>query len=322
MKKFSAKLFTFIFILVSIDVSMFFFNKILSKQIILINSEINTKLKETIRTVKTPEIIISGNSYAERGLMPNIISDITGLNTINIAIGAGSISLAPGIYKKTNELPTIKPYINVISIAPMSLSDNINDDNVIHIDEYIKYNFFDRFYLFKNHLYMLVEIQLRVFKEFFRYLFSINNKYHNYNAFGFLGVNQIMDINDRNDFILELVSKNLNIGTKMNVRMKMIKESLKTISEGKNKTLIYISPTSPSYRQLIKDSNYEKLINFYKDSIISEVEKYPNIHFVDFSSSDNLNNDSLFYDPTHLNLMGAKIFSKDFSYFLLQNFIN
>ena len=108
----------------------------------------------------------------------------------------------------------------------------------------------------------------------------------------------------------------------MNVRLKMVKKSLKTISGGENKTLIYISPTSPSYRQLIKDSNYEKLINSYRNIIKSEVDKYPNIHFADFSSSDNLNNDSLFYDPTHLNLMGAKIFSKDFSYFLLQNFIN
>ena len=72
------------------------------------------------------------------------------------------------------------PYINVISIAPMSLSDNINNNNVILVNKYIKYNLLDRFYLYKNHLYMLVEIQLRVFKEFIRYLFSIDNKYHNY----------------------------------------------------------------------------------------------------------------------------------------------
>ena len=111
-------------------------------------------------------------------------------------------------------------------------------------------------------------------------------------------------------------------------RYKLFEQSLIELNNLRNgKIIIYQPPVSPSFKNYIKKNNeiahYIELD--YSNKIKNIINKYNlnNLVFFDFYNNPISDlNDIHFYDIQHLNISGAKIFTKFISKVILDKFIN
>ena len=315
------KLFFKVALLVIPTLLFLYFLPILYYQNKGINKAILSKFSALYPLVKNKRcIVIAGDSRAERQLIPDLIEQKTGVKTVNIAVSSGDlISFLPYLHYFNPDSTTI-----VFSASSWQTNDGGITPGYFSLDTYIQLNFFQRLSIFKFNLkdYIEMEDQLlrNTFKDIFRDL-SNNKKRYTYDPNvihnkGFLAVNKYLP----NQQILTKQSKNHT--HKKNVhpwyqeldangyRNQLFQKALATLGNSNFKVILYQPPVTKSFYISNKSNSIGAFESNYGFKLELVSKRYKNIHFINFYDHPlYFLNDSCFYDPQHLNYIGAKKFT-------------
>jgi hypothetical protein len=279
----------------------------------ILNAELESKISILkIDTAKT-NIIIAGDSRAERQLIPEIIKNITGINAINIATSSCDlVTLVSAIKKKYQYCSKI---IFVISASSWQVNDGAIDPGYLSLQCFHKLNIREKFVMYRNSLPEMKLLQARLLYDFIKKVLHIGNKL-DYDVkviseLGFYGVEGKFKVQTKNILEKTFVShpwykNNNNNGVRWTIFLK----SLREIGNMNSFFIIYQPPISAYWRINTAKSFIDIAESEYSKKLAIEIQDSKNIEFYDFYSNEiSTLNDSMYYDYQHLNRQGAEVFS-------------
>jgi hypothetical protein len=260
------------------------------------------------------EIIIAGDSRAERALIPGIFEGRTGMQTANIAKGVCDLITLYKAFKKYDLLESDQ--LIVISASIWQANDGAIDKGYISINELMEIPIWGQMRMLRSEYFASLENRLKLFWE------EITGKRKHYTfkkddirmrTKGFLGIDSVLNpesvtnVSIHPDSTEHFFYKRLNIN---GYRKRVVQKALRLLSGAKTKFLIYQPPASPLWYQHTSDTFIDRAERDYSAFLKNEIAKHDNIEFIDFygveySQLDN----SKFYDLQHVNIDGAEIFT-------------
>ncbi|MEO7177108.1 MAG: hypothetical protein ABIV51_14350 [Saprospiraceae bacterium] len=284
----------------------------------VLNYEIlNSELEEKIISLKIDtsrlNIIIAGDSRAERQLMPAIFNTNTGLSTINIATtGCDLVTVVSAIKKKYADSAKL---CFIISASSWQVNDGAIDHGYLSLNCFQKLSKIGKFILYKKYLSELLGMQVQLFKEFVHSVVGNRNclriDSNAYPELGFIGIEGRFKVQDKSSLNTLLSNhswykNNSNSG----FRWAIFQNSLKELEKINAPCIIYQPPVSSYWKSNTENSFIDIAEMDYSRKVTMEIQKYKNIVFFDFYSNDIRElDDSMYYDYQHLNRQGAEIFS-------------
>jgi hypothetical protein len=273
------------------------------------NPAIDNKIRILTKHVN-PDIIIAGDSRAERQVIPKLINSRFNMKSINIATSNGDITTTYYALKKHDLLD--KPITVIISASFYQINDSAIDRGYISMAEVINMSVLDKYMIFKAHPSELYSLYASGFMSMLqkKAINSLTEK-SLLNDLGFLAVtgNLKLPINYSVDPMTTSHAwyKNMSI---RGVRWRIYRETLKMMGSSKCNFIIYQPPVSDAFRSKVRNSEIEKYEKEYSRMIIDEVGKYNNIKVLDyFSQNPPVLSNVDYYDPQHLNKTGAEKFT-------------
>jgi hypothetical protein len=316
MKYFLKQLFYFIIIHLIILSGIFFIPDLAAENEIL-DDTVERKIAELVIDTNKINIIIAGDSRAERQLIPKIIKEITGFNTINIAANSTDLVTTATAIKKS--YPSCSKIIFIISASSWQINDGAIDRGYLSLKCFQKMTFLNKLILFKNNLTGMSKLQIDLIQSFKYFFLHILNKktFINYDAniikeLGYRGINGQLNV--------DLTVKELMVKYKLHpwyknlsnngIRWLIFKKALNEIGNMNTHFIIYQPPISPYWKTNTAKSFIDIAEKEYSNKMSKEIQKYNNLIFFDFYNNDiaELSN-NMYYDVQHLNRQGAEIFS-------------
>jgi len=275
----------------------------------ILNISLETKIKKLEVDTSKINIIIAGDSRAERQLIPEIINQYTYFSTINIA--TSSCDLITVTTAIENKYSTKSNIIYVISASSWQINDGAIDPGYLSENCFNNLTMTEKFKIYHQNLSEAKRLQLQLIKT------STKKKKLSYNSdiineLGFHGIEKTLNCEFADNYFNETnIShpwyKNLNND---GVRWLLFQKALKKLGKINSTFIIYNPPVSDCWRSYTKNTVIDIAEKQYSQKLEIEIEKYTNIVFYDFYNNKiNELNDSLYYDGQHLNKEGAKIFS-------------
>lgn len=261
-------------------------------------------------------IIIAGDSRAEQQLIPEIIKQKTGFNTINIAIGAGDLittSYALDSYNSTKN-------IFIISASSFQINDGAIE-GYISLKSFQLLTFSETYNLFSKNRDEYFSLQKDLWKNIIKQNLGIRSTSYDDEViknFGFLGFKDTLFIDNKK--IKRKINshpwyKNINND---GARWRIFKDALNKLGKTNNLIIIYQPPVSPIFKKTITNS-IDTAEKQYSKKLELLCNQYENIKFYDFYNHEiELLDDSMYSEPQHLNVNGAKIFSTIISEIVLE----
>ncbi|MFC1549769.1 hypothetical protein ACFL46_00565 [Candidatus Neomarinimicrobiota bacterium] len=281
---------------------------------VIFDNELDMKFRTFMPDPSAVNIVIAGDSRAERALIPKIFEDRTGLETTNIAKGVCDLMTLYKAFEKYDLAQSEQLF--VVSASIWQANDGAVDKGYISINELMEIPVWGQILMLHGEYFASVENRLKLFWE------EITGKRKHYNfkqddirlrTQGFLGVDSILNpetitnVSLNPDSTQHYFYKRLNIN---GYRKQVIQKALKLLSKTKSKFLIYQPPASPLWHYHTKDSFIDKAEREYSTFLENEIDAYENIQFIDFYEYQNPKlDDSKFYDLQHVNITGAEIFT-------------
>ncbi len=311
MKKFLKQLLYFTIPIVFLFIFILIPYPILDNEVL--NSELERKITDLKIDTSKVNIVVAGDSRAERQLIPEVISKNTGFKVINI--GASSCDLATvvaAIKKYYNNNPKI---FFVISASSWQINDGANDPGYLSLKCFQKFKTTEKLILYRNELPEMGRMQTRLFEQFTKKVFNkkdvMSDKLKTNKELGFYGIEGLFKVKSKNllreEFAYHPWYKNVsNNGSRWNI----FQESLAEIKKMNSFFLIYQPPISQYWRTSTANSFIDKAEVEYSRKLSNEVQGSKNIEFLDFYNNEIAElNDSMYYDYQHLNRKGAETFS-------------
>jgi hypothetical protein len=260
------------------------------------------------------EVIIAGDSRAERSLIPEAFVNRLGLNTVNIAKGVGNLISLYKTFHKDGLL--IDSHIVIISTSIWQVNDGAVSYGYISQNELIEMPIWGQIKLLKLQYprYIFERMRLIWYEMIGRYS---DRGYHvddsRIETQGFLEIDEVLDIEKLSEISLDPDSTKHPFYTNFNMygyRNKVFQKALKLFNESGSTIVIYQSPVSPAWRTYTEGSFISKHQDNFSEFLRQTISKYENIHYLDLynNQSTHLLNDH-FYDIQHLNVDGASIFT-------------
>ncbi len=281
----------------------------------IMDADLEAKINTFLPGENEVELIIAGDSRAERQLIPSLFEAELGIETVNIAKDVGDVLSLVYADKKYTFADSSKVFV-------MCLSSLLTNDGA-----------------YKNWFMSQASIteiglakQLWLFK-----LDYIENWYHRMGLIwndlindktgiklpredirvqngGFLSVDKQLDIvgffnNDLNPKTTEHLwyRKPNNSG----IRRAVFEESVKQFSKTGAKIVLVQSPVAPLWRNFVDDNYMHKLELDHSKLLIELASQYDNVWTIDFyTKQPKIFTNDLFYNATHLNSTGAGIFTE------------
>jgi hypothetical protein len=250
-------------------------------------------------------IIVAGDSRAQRQLIPKVIKSITGINSINIATSSGDL---------VSTVPSLSAYndknIFIISASSWQINDGAIDHGYLSDKCFQQLTLHEKVSIYGNDVKEIIWCYFDLIK-----LILKKDKYH-YNdktikEDGFYGVDDTLKIdpNHFTDFInAHSWYKKINTN---GIREKIFSKSLEKLKERNSLIIIYQPPVSSYFKENIKNTAIDKFEKEYSKKLAKLCSKSDNIVFYDFYNKDiSILDNTMFYDHQHLNRNGAKVFSK------------
>jgi hypothetical protein len=279
----------------------------------ILNSELERKISTLKIDTAKINIIIAGDSRAERQLIPEIIKTNTGFNTINIATSSCDlVTVVSAIKKKYQYCSKI---LFVISASSWQVNDGAIDPGYLSLKCFQKLNTREKIVMFRKSLPEMIKLQLVLFKHVVKKVLhkenDINIDGKKINEFGFLGIDGIFKVEKKNileaGFVKHTWYKNNNNN---GFRWTIFQKSLGEIENMNSFFIIYQPPISSYWRINTAKSFIDIAEIEYSKKLASEIQDSKNIVFFDFYSNEISElNDSMYYDYQHLNRQGAEVFS-------------
>lgn len=255
----------------------------------LLHSDINTN------------IIVNGNSRAWVQYNPKIIKQQTNKTCYNLGLDGNNFFLQKfrfDLYKKHNKFPKVL----IQNVDSFTLAQNDTITNSEQFSAYILYNRNFLPILSKESKYDVFDFYIPLFRylkknnglcdELTKVVLKDNPKKRDN---GFQGQNKPWE--GLNNYKKPTFFKQDNY--LRNEFEKMILDCQKN----KCKVILVYAPEYSASKHLIK--NKKEIINYY-----NQVSKKYNIEFLDYSDGEISTNKLLFYNNSHLNTVGADIFTK------------
>jgi hypothetical protein len=304
----------FIFFIIDTLINIYSFDKGL-------NSLIDAKISKLPIIEGKMNIVIAGDSRAERQLIPEIIEKKTGFNTINIAVSNGEIiSTVTAIKKKYST----SNFIFVISASSWQINDGATSPGYLSEKCFQKATIFEKIKLYKNDVVGFTKIYGRLIGEFTS---SISYPNYNYDEEiiknkGFLGIEGVFEEMETKEEIESYIQRHRHYKNFENngIRWRVFKESIKELDALESTSIIIQPPLSPYGKSFTKNTIIERAEKEYSQKLNNLSFGFEKIIFYDFYSKDELViKDSLYYDYFHLNKQGAILYSQKIGDILLEN---
>jgi hypothetical protein len=271
------------------------------------NFEDRTVLEKQYLLKNDPTIIFAGDSRAERHLVPQIATDILNQpmgKIVNIALaGADPLMLLPIV---RNNPKTFKNALVIISMSANQFNDGALKRGYFSKSMISKLSYSQQFEaFFPSHIktlqdyYKTAIIQLFTSPQPPKRLFE--------SSYGFMAVDGKLDSESLNLYRLKKNPwyKNFKIS---NTKKQLISSALQQINMQCGSLFVISAPFPPSYLKIIKGEDLDQFeIDFQQQ--LKETCNHLDILYHSFQNIEGLH-DHHFYDSSHLNVEGAKIFTK------------
>ena len=275
------------------------------------------------KKIKPLDILIAGDSRAERQIIPQELKKDTLKNILNIGISSGDIVRLRDfiVNRKASKLLYNDETILIVSVSPWQINDNYQKWGYLSNSTFKFLSFTEKFKLLKNKNEYFKYV-LATHKKNFKEILNLLDYKSNIDSLGYLGVEgdiTKLNKNDINNMIIKLKNEYLNYENN-GFRWREFKKSLDFLSTKFNKVILIINPVTDKWRRSIENTFVEKYnlefinkLNTYKIS-----KGFNNLIIWNFYNDEKLEiEDNYFYDTHHLNNLGAKKFSS-----ILQNKIS
>ena len=256
-----------------------------------------------------PTIVFGGDSRAERQLNPIEAKKIlkTDNDIINIATSAGDSLMTEYLIDKYPN--KFKDAILILSVSANQINDNAISLGAFSYSMISKLSYIDQLKIFiPKKPITLIKYYLHNIKIILKILISwnhINNKFED--TLGFHGVTGILK-SDKINIELELTNPLYLNYSDAGIKYILLDNSLQRIKKKVKKLYVYTAPFSPKYIEIIKPSIlYKYEISFKK--LIKKICVDNDISYKNYLVLEELK-DQHFYDTSHLNKEGSKIFTK------------
>jgi hypothetical protein len=263
------------------------------------------------------EIIICGASRGYDAFNPEIISQITQKTCYNISLTGSRLGLQLPVLKAYLE-QNKKPEAIILEVGMYSLdfdsriyapykylpylSNKTIYSGLLEVDKYFA---FQKFLPFASFYYLNTEFQKRFIKELtYKYVYK---KDYLLNGFNPMSTNPSFT----QDYITEF-EKNNRLKYSIDKKAKEYLVKIIDLCKLKNISLIFVN--TPEFYKVLPLYDNRNNIN----GTIKKICEMENIRYIDYSESELTFEKNYFYDFTHLNSEGAKIFSEDFAYDLVK----
>ncbi len=258
----------------------------------------------------SPEIIIAGDSRAERQVIPEIINSRFNRKAINIATSSGDITTTYYALEKYNLLD--KPITIIISASIFQINDNALDNGYISKAEVTSMSVFEKYKLYKNNPSEVYSIYITCIKSMIReYTSKSLHKNSPVKDLGYFPVVGNLELPIK--YSIEPMTTTHPWYKKIfihGVRWRIYRETFKMMGASKCNIIIYQPPISDAFRSRVINSEIERNEKEYSRMMIAEAGKYNNIKVIDyFSNNPPVLSNVDYCDPQHLNKTGAEKFT-------------
>lgn len=322
MKKFSLRSLQFLAYPVLIFLGLNFCINIVAEERPL-NKMMSTKISKLPVKQGKLNIVIAGDSRAERQLIPKVIQEETGIPAINIAISNGELVTSLNAIK---EHYNDKNFIYVLSISSFQINDGATSPGYLSEKAFQKASLYEKWYLYKNNGVGFIKIYGKLLDQIYHEIFN-KVSYYDKNSLanqGFLGIDGYFKPFVSQKEITNYIHKHRHYEnlSNNNIRWRIFKESVEKLSHLKGKTLLINPPLSAYGKEITENTVIEKAEVEYAKKVKKLSKEYENIEFLDLYNEDKMAlDDSLYYDFYHLNKKGAKIYSKNIARIIKQKVV-
>lgn len=274
-------------------------------------------LKLNIDKKKLPlDILIAGDSRAERQIIPDLLKNESHENILNLGISSGDVNRLRDFIVNRDEAKSLfdKKTILVLSASNWQINDNYQTWGYLSYSTFKYLDFFEKFEILKDK------------KDYLRYVLAIHkhnlrnifNKWSYDSEIDSLGYFPIYgDISLINKQDLDKTIQNqiylLNDINDNGLRWKEFKKSVEFFSKIFDKVIIINNPVTDIWKNYIDNTH----IDDFNKNFVKRTENFirnknlSNTLIWDFYQENDIElNDNNFYDTHHLNKSGSIIFSK------------
>jgi hypothetical protein len=298
MKHFLKYIFSFLFLFSSI--AIIFLG-------ILLEFKYDTKITVINRSsIDSAQILILGDSRADRQLNPSIIHSKTNFDVLNIA--ASSMDLY-SLSLRLREL-NLENKLIIISASSWQVNDGSTDERYFRIEAFNELNSYEKLQLYADNPIELKKILTQyIFSQFEVKELTIGNEARFINR-GFMNI-KCSNFDSKNMFHNHPWYRNMRLN---GIKAKLLKEALLELNKLKcSGVLIY---NAPAYIEFIRQSKYngvEYMENEYCN-MISNYIKSEDLSHISFRDLRNLTGFSKndYYNPQHFCEQGANKFTLKF----------
>ena len=257
------------------------------------------------------DILIAGDSRAERQIIPEMLKGKNQKNILNLAITSGDVNRLRDFISNRKEAKLLfnSETILLISASPWQINDNHQKWGYLSYSTFKYLNLYEKFDILNNkkdYLKYVLHIHKHNLKNIFN-IWTYNNEIDNLGYLAVKGNITNMPKSELDTMILNQ-KQEWSVIEEDGYRWQEFKKSILFFSNIFNKVIIINNPETEVWRKSIENTN----IDYFNKNFIIRTEEFiknknlSNILIWDFNEKNVLNlNDSDYYDTHHLNNSGA-----------------
>ncbi len=281
----------------------------------IMDADLEAKINTFLPEGNTVELIIAGDSRAERQLIPALFKSEQNLETVNIAKDVGDVMSLVYANKKYEFADSSKVF--VLGLSSLLTNDGAYENWFMSQASITEIGLVKQLLLFKSdyienwyHRMGLIWDDLINDKRGIGLpQEDIRVKYN-----GYIPIDEYLDINEF--FVNDLnpkTTKHLWYRKPNNngIRKTVFEKSLEQFSKTGVKITIIQSPMAPAWRSYVGENYMHQLELEHSRFLVELAAQYKNVWVIDFyTKQPSIFTDDLFYNATHLNKTGAITFTK------------
>ena len=271
------------------------------------NNVLEGKIQAFIKA--NTDIIIGGDSRAERQVVPAIVLSHTGRNAVNIATTSCDLVTLYNALKKHDICS--KSCTLIISTSIFQVNDGAIDPGYLSEASLLNMSLHEKIVVHRSTLDRLLVDLVKItilgmvsHPEPVSEALIRENGFHGIQENLKLPVNVLMDPKKTN----HPWYRNLHL---RGARWRIFQETLNKLAASHMRIYIYQPPVSPAWRTYTVGSFIDQSEREFGSMLRAATQKYSNVQFLDFySNPDARLGNSMYYDIQHLNRAGAEIFTE------------
>jgi len=268
----------------------------------------NYKRKLASLPVESANILICGDSRAERQVNSDLMTKLTDLKTLNIASGGLHIvTVVNGLEKK--QLPRPQQIL-LISMSSSQVNDAHSNEILGNPAILTEMTPSQQWQLYHGQINFLLQLKAKIYYDYFRNRNLPKEEFiRNFPESGFLGIDGFIE---RQDVSMEKIANHTWYTDIIfpGVMAEIVYRSIARLARNSNVIVFYNPPVCQSFYTNIKESKIDYFEREFSTAIAEEVGKYPNVYFIDYYGHPGLMSDNMYYDMQHLNRQGAECFTR------------